>query len=80
MALSEACHEAIHLLNLELEIIGYSYKIILYNGSLSALKLANNHQSHRRSKHIYVRYNFYREIINKDIVETMSSPSTKYPL
>lgn len=70
MAISEACREAIYLKNLECEITGCSKKIILYNDSQSALRLANNHQSHKRSKHIDVRYNFIRNAINDDIIET----------
>lgn len=55
MALSEACREAICLQDLESQLRDYCNKIVLYNDSQSALKMANNHQTHKRSKHIDVR-------------------------
>lgn len=79
MALSEACREAIYLKNLEVELMGFSNKMVIYNDSQSALKLANNHQSHKRSKHIDVRYNFIREVIDNDIVETKYLPTANMP-
>lgn len=79
MALSEACREAIYLKNLENEIAGHCNKIVLYNDSQSALKLANNHQSHKRSKHIDVRYNFIRDVISNEIIETKYLPTASMP-
>lgn len=79
MALSEACREAIYLQRLELEILGCCTKIVIYNDSQSALKLANNCQSHKRSKHIDVRYHFIREVIRSEIVLTKYLPTTKMP-
>lgn len=79
MALSEACREAIYLRRLETEIVGLCNKIILFNDSQSALKLANSHQSHKRSKHIDVRYNFIKEVIDNEIVETKYVGTSQMP-
>ncbi|CAH2109021.1 unnamed protein product [Euphydryas editha] len=79
MAMSEACREAIYLRNLEIESKGFCNRIVLYSDSQSALKLANNHQSHKRSKHIDVRYNFIRDVINNDIIETKYLPTASMP-
>ncbi|GBP42186.1 Retrovirus-related Pol polyprotein from transposon TNT 1-94 [Eumeta japonica] len=79
MALSEACREAIHLRRLEIEIVGFCNKVILFNDSQSALKLANGHQSYKRSKHIDVRYNFIKEVIDNEIVETKYVGTSEMP-
>lgn len=79
MALSEACREAIYLQNLEHEITGCSNKIVLYNDNQSAIKLTNNNQSHKRSKHIDVRYNFIRDVIINGTIETKYLPTTSMP-
>ncbi|KAJ8728750.1 hypothetical protein PYW07_006458 [Mythimna separata] len=79
MALSEACREAIYLQNLELEIIGSCNKIIMYSDSQSALKLATNYQSHKRSKHIDVRYHFIREVLRNEIIEARYLSTANMP-
>lgn len=79
MALSDAGREAVYLRNLHTEIMGYCNKIVLNCDSQSALKLASNHASHKRSKHIDVRYNYIREIISKDIIETEYLPTDAMP-
>lgn len=79
MALSEASREAIYLQSLEIEIVGSCNKIIVFNDSQSALKLANSHQSHKRSKHIDVRYNFIREVIDNEIIETKYVQTSHMP-
>ena len=75
MALSEAGRETVYLKSLELEIIGSCNKITLHCDSQSALKLATNHVSHKRSKHIDLRYHYIREIIVNDIIETKYLPT-----
>uniref|UniRef100_A0A1E1WHS9 Reverse transcriptase Ty1/copia-type domain-containing protein n=1 Tax=Pectinophora gossypiella TaxID=13191 RepID=A0A1E1WHS9_PECGO len=79
MALSEACREALYLQNLECELIGNCNKIVLYNDNQSALKMASNHYSHKRSKHIDIRYNFIREVISNNKVETKYLPTSSMP-
>lgn len=79
MALSDAGREAVYLKNLEIEITGSCNKIILYCDSQSALKLASNYASHKRSKHIDIRYNYIREIITNDIIETEYLPTAAMP-
>lgn len=79
MAMSEACREAIYLQKLEFEIIGSYSKIVMYNDSQSALKLANNDQSHKRSKHIDTRYHFIREVLRNDIIEARYLSTANMP-
>lgn len=52
---------------------------MLYSDSQSALKLASNSLSHKRSKHIDVRFNFIRDIISKDVIETKYLPTSSMP-
>lgn len=79
MALSEACREAIYLQKLLLEITGCCYKIVVYNDSQSALKLAHNYRSHKRSKHIDVRYHFIRDTLSNEMVETKYLSTANMP-
>jgi len=75
MAYKEIIKEIIYLQN----VIDYINKL-LYNKELnsiptlltdseSALKLANNPEFHKRSKHIDITYHFIREAINKEQVK-----------
>ena len=74
MAFKEAIKETIYLNNLS---IYYSKLLNIYNNnkepklltdSESALKLANNPEFHKRSKHIDIIYHFIREaIIDKKV-------------
>jgi hypothetical protein len=74
MAFKEAIKEAIYLNNL----VNYFYNFnnnkdnikipILLTDSESAIKLANNPEFHKRSKHIDITYHFIREaIIDKKV-------------
>ena len=78
MAFSEACREAIYLRNLEYELTGCFNKIILCNDNQSVFKLANNYQSHKRLKHIDVRYIFSRDVIS-GLVEIKYLPTANMP-
>lgn len=53
--------------------------LYVYNDSQSALKLANNYQSHKRSKHIDVRYHFIRDVLRNDIVEARYLSTANMP-
>ncbi|KAI8424616.1 hypothetical protein MSG28_003049 [Choristoneura fumiferana] len=73
MGISEACKEAIYLRNLQFEITGHMYAVVLYNDNQSAQKLLANPVFHKRSKHIDVRYHFCRESV-ADNLEAKPSP------
>lgn len=79
MALSEACREALYLQKLQIEIIGSCNKIVIYSDSQSALKLSNNYQLHKRSKHIDVRYHFIREVLRNEIIESKYLSTANMP-
>lgn len=61
MGISECCKEAIYLRNLQYEITSELYCITIINDNQSAQKLANNNCLHKRSKHIDIRFHFFRE-------------------
>jgi len=68
MAFKEAIKETIYLNNLILYFNNFNNNIInktpiLLTDSESALKLANNPEFHKRSKHIDITYHFIREAI-----------------
>ena len=75
MALKEAIKESIYLNNM----IRYFYNLIeikcpaqvprLLSDSQSALKLANNPEFHKRTKHIDITYHFIRDVIKQKQVE-----------
>ena len=76
MALAEAIKEGLYLNNiiitirkiLNLKDIVYN-KPVIYKDNNAALKLANNPEFHKRSKHIDIKYHFIRDIINKGLME-----------
>ena len=76
MALAEAIKEGLYLNNiiitirkiLNLKDIVYN-KPVIYEDNNAALKLANNPEFHKRSKHIDIKYHFIRDIINKGLME-----------
>lgn len=51
----------------------------MYNDSQSALKLANNDQSHKRSKHIDVRYHFIRDVLRNELIEARYLSTANMP-
>lgn len=79
MAFSETCCGAIYYRILECEIKGYCNKIVLYNDSQSALKMADNYPTHKRFKHIDVRYNLIKDTISNYRVETKYLPTASMP-
>ena len=68
MAFKEAIKEVIYLNNLIIYFNNFNNKVniktpILLTNSKLALKLANNPEFHKRSKHINITYHFIREAI-----------------
>ena len=76
MALAEAIKKGLYLNNiiitirkiLNLKDIVYN-KPVIYEDNNTALKLVNNPEFHKRSKHIDIKYYFIRDIINKGLME-----------
>ena len=65
MAITEAVKETIWLQGL-LDYLGVGQKqVTVFCDSQSAIHLAKNQVYHARTKHIYVRYHFVREIIEE---------------
>lgn len=75
MAICEASKEAVFLKNFLGELIGGYKSILLYNDNQSAQKLAANPVTHKRSKHIDVRYHFVREVVAKGDIELQYMPT-----
>lgn len=68
-AVNGAC-QAIWLRNV-LEEMGFKQEggTILFCDNSSAIKLSKNLVFHGRSKHIYVRFHFLRDLVNEDVIE-----------
>lgn len=79
MAITEACREAVYLLNLQNEITREMYTINIYNDNQSAQKLSKNALFHNRTKHIDVRYHYCREVISNNIVKINYMPTNDMP-
>lgn len=68
MGISDCCKEALYLRNLQYEITKEMYVISTFNDNQSAQKLANNNCLHKRSKHIDIRYHFFRDITSNNVM------------
>lgn len=79
MAIAEASKESIYLRSLMYELTGNLCTVNLYNDSQSAQKLVTNYVSHRKSKHIDIRYHFIKDVINDKIVNLEYIPTTAMP-
>ena len=42
---------------------------IIFNDNIGALKLAENNEFHRRTKHIDIRFHFIREVVSRKEIE-----------
>lgn len=49
--------------------------IVLYGDNLSAQQLAKNHTYHSRTKHIDIKYNFIRDVVNNDMLKIEYIPT-----
>lgn len=55
---------------------GYPCEYIkIYVDNQSAIKLANNIEFHKRSKHIDLRIHFFRDIVSKGVIQIEYVPS-----
>ena len=69
MALFEAVKEALWLRSLAASIkIKISEPIIIYEDNNGCISIANNPTSHKRSKHIDIKYHFSREQVEKNVI------------
>ena len=70
ITLSQAAQEAIWLRQLYTDLQGEPPEpITVYEDNQAAICLSKNPQSHRRSKHIEIKYHFIREQVNKKTIE-----------
>jgi len=78
MALYEAVKEALWLKSL-LESIRFEIlqPIIIYEDNNGCICIANNPSSHKRSKHISIKYHFSREQIEKNVIKLIYIPTGK---
>lgn len=76
MAITEATKEALHLLRL-LSEIGFTnqHTVSIGSDNLGAQSLARNPVYHARSKHIDVKHNFIREVLQEGSVEIYYVPT-----
>jgi hypothetical protein len=75
MAISEAAKEAVFLREFTSELLGKENQILIFNDNQSALFLSEQNAFHKRSKHIKIRYNFVRELIEEGEIKLDYCPS-----
>ena len=69
MALFKAVQEALWLRSLAASIkIQIAEPIIIYEDNNSCISIANNPTSHKRSKHIDIKYHFSREQVENNVI------------
>lgn len=77
VAASEAANELVWLKLLFKELIEYDGTPSMYVDNQSAIKLAQNPQHHRRSKHIDVRFHSIREKVERGVLKLEYVPSSE---
>ncbi|KAG6439518.1 hypothetical protein O3G_MSEX000841 [Manduca sexta] len=76
MALFEAVKEALWLRSLAVSIkIDIDKPIIIFEDNNGCISIANNPTSHKRSKHIDIKYHFSREQVEKNIIKLNYIPT-----
>ena len=76
MALFEAVKEALWLKSLATSInINILKPIIIYEDNSGCISIANNPTSHKRSKHIDIKYHFSREQVEKNVIKIIYVPT-----
>ncbi len=69
VAASEGAKELVWLSRFLSEIRGDNGIPVLFIDNASAIKLTKNHEFHKRSKHIEVRYYYVRELYQNGIID-----------
>ncbi|CAK9816243.1 Copia protein [Anthophora plagiata] len=70
MALFEAVKEALWLKSLAISInIRIEQPIVIYEDNNGCISIANNPSSHKRSKHIDIKYHFTREQVERKVIQ-----------
>lgn len=76
MALFEAVREALWLKSLATSLnVNPSKSIIIYEDNNGCISIANNPTSHKRSKHIDIKYHFSTELIEKNVIKLKNVPT-----
>ena len=76
MALFEAVKEAMWLKSLAITInVIIAQPIVIYEDNSGCISIANNPTSHKRSKHIDIKYHFSREQIEKNVIKLKYMPT-----
>jgi hypothetical protein len=77
MALTEATKEALYLNNIiryireALNLDFQDPTPVIYEDNNGAIKLSENPEFHKRSKHIDIRYHFIREAISSNLIKVV---------
>lgn len=78
VALAEAINEAEWIKQLIGELgIEIKDAIVIHEDNQSTIKVAQEPRSHKRMKHVAVKYNFVRETVNKGIIQLKYIPTSE---
>lgn len=79
VALTEAVKEALWIQGLLTEMGFKQEKVTLWCDSQSAISLAKNNTFHERTKHIAIKFNFIRDVIEEGSVEVLKIHTSQNP-
>ena len=79
MALTEAAKEALWIKGLMKDLGLEQDKVTLWCDSQSAICLSKNSTHHERTKHIDVRYNFIRDVVEAGDVDVLKIHTSRNP-
>jgi len=79
MALSDSSKEGVHLRSFLQEVLGQLKTTITYNDNQEAGQLTRNAVFHKRTKHVDIRHNFIRELVEEGTISVSYIPTTEMP-
>ena len=78
MALCAAAQEAVWLQQLASDLLNKNiHATTILEDNQSAICMAKNQQSHRRTKHIEIKYHFIRDLVEAGRIKLIYCPSEK---
>lgn len=68
LSMSDCCKDILFLCNFLKELTEWKLLCKLRNDNMSAIKLLESKECHKRTKHIDIRYHFMKDLISRDVL------------
>lgn len=68
LSMSDCCKDILFMYNFLSDLTGWQILCKLRNDNMSAIKLLESKECHKRTKHIDVRYHFMKDLISRNII------------